>query len=135
MKLETLRIKPFIRSNNWISTFNIEEFSTDYSYFMNSLVKPVMFNEALLKIPANTTIIDICPKSIYENLIKDYCGSNTKYIAFDANLKNLLSGIGKLYEIGFNPQIKKLYPEVQYPVSNGTPFISPLIKWDHSKKW
>jgi fatty acid synthase len=133
--LKTLKIKPFIRSNNWISTFNIEEFSTDYRYFINSLVKPVMFNEALLKIPSNTTIIDISPKSIYENLIKDYCGSNLKYIAFDANLKNLLSGIGKLYEIGFNPQIKKLYPEVQYPVSRGTPFISPLIKWDHSKKW
>jgi fatty acid synthase len=28
-----------------------------------------------------------------------------------------------------------LYPKVQFPVPRGTPFISPLIKWDHSKKW
>lgn len=27
--------------------------------------------------------------------------------------------------------LTKLYPPVQYPVSRGTPMISPLVKWDH----
>lgn len=30
-------------------------------------------------------------------------------------------------------EISKLYPPVEFPVSRGTPMISPLIKWDHSE--
>ena len=33
---------------------------------------------------------------------------------------------------GLNPSIEKLYPKVEYPVSNGTKFISPMVKWDHT---
>lgn len=40
-----------------------------------------------------------------------------------------------MYELGFNPQIQNLYPKVEYPVSRGTPMISPRIKWDHSQNW
>ena len=28
-----------------------------------------------------------------------------------------------------------IFPPVSYPVSRGTPMISPLIKWDHSQSW
>lgn len=28
--------------------------------------------------------------------------------------------------------IAELYPKVEFPVSRGTPHISPHIKWDHS---
>jgi len=31
--------------------------------------------------------------------------------------------------------IGKLYPEVHFPVSQGTPMISSLIKWDHSEDY
>lgn len=31
--------------------------------------------------------------------------------------------------------IEKLYPPVQFPVSAGTPMISPLIKWDHANNY
>lgn len=31
--------------------------------------------------------------------------------------------------------IERLYPAVQYPVSRGTPNISPLIRWDHTEDW
>lgn len=27
----------------------------------------------------------------------------------------------------------KLYPPIEFPVSRGTPMISPLIKWEHSQ--
>lgn len=33
----------------------------------------------------------------------------------------------------FNPMM--LYPGVSFPVSKGTPMISPLIQWDHSISW
>ena len=31
--------------------------------------------------------------------------------------------------------MSKLYPPVDFPVSRGTPMISPLVKWDHSEDW
>lgn len=31
--------------------------------------------------------------------------------------------------------ISKLYPPVEFPVSRGTPMISPHIKWDHSQNY
>ena len=31
--------------------------------------------------------------------------------------------------------ISNLYPPVEFPVSRGTPMISPLIKWDHKEDW
>lgn len=31
--------------------------------------------------------------------------------------------------------LSKLYPPVSYPVSRGTPMISPLIKWKHERDW
>lgn len=40
-----------------------------------------------------------------------------------------------MYVAGCQPQLKKFYPEIKYPVSNQTPIISPLIKWDHKTSW
>lgn len=31
--------------------------------------------------------------------------------------------------------IEKLYTPISFPVSRGTPMISPLIEWDHSEDW
>lgn len=41
----------------------------------------------------------------------------------------------RLYEVGLQVQLANLYPPVQYPVSRGTPMISPLVKWEHSEDW
>jgi len=35
--------------------------------------------------------------------------------------------------MNFNPL--KIYPSTTFPVSRGTPMISPLVKWDHSQEW
>ena len=43
--------------------------------------------------------------------------------------------IFRLYELGYNPQIQNLFPTVEFPVSRGTPMISPKIIWNHSRKW
>lgn len=32
-------------------------------------------------------------------------------------------------------KLYKLYPNVDFPVSRGTPMISPLIRWEHSNDW
>jgi fatty acid synthase len=43
--------------------------------------------------------------------------------------------IGKLYELGVNPSIEKLYPKVEWPVARNTQSISSLIKWDHKENY
>ena len=35
--------------------------------------------------------------------------------------------------IDFNPL--RLHRPVKFPVSQGTPMLSPLVKWDHSMSW
>lgn len=37
----------------------------------------------------------------------------------------------RIFENGVDMDISKLYPPIEFPVSRGTPMISPLIKWDH----
>lgn len=41
----------------------------------------------------------------------------------------------RLYEKGFSPQLHNIYPTVEFPVSRGTPMISPKIIWKHHKDW
>jgi hypothetical protein len=36
---------------------------------------------------------------------------------------------------GCLPQVSKLYPAVQFPVSRGTPSVSPLVSWNHTEDW
>ena len=106
---------------------------------MDNLINPVLFNRALKQIPKNAVIIEIAPHHLLQSIIKRSFGLNITYIPLmkknSDNLKLLLTSIGKLYNLGFNPSIEKLYPKVVYPVSNGTLMISPLIQWDHEKDY
>jgi hypothetical protein len=40
-----------------------------------------------------------------------------------------------MFENGIDMDVSKLYPPVEFPVSRGTPMISPLIRWEHSENW
>lgn len=31
--------------------------------------------------------------------------------------------------------LANLYPKVEFPVSRGTPMISPLLRWDYRNDW
>ena len=53
----------------------------------------------------------------------------------EGNVNMILSAIGRLYQLGLNPDISQLYPRVSYPVRRGTQSISSLIKWDHLDNW
>ena len=41
----------------------------------------------------------------------------------------------RIFDAGLNPQLEKLYPFVEFPVSKCTPMIAPLIRWEHSEDW
>lgn len=36
---------------------------------------------------------------------------------------------------GLQIPFERLYPAVQFPVSRGTPMISPYVRWEHSEDW
>ncbi|KAK9736241.1 Polyketide synthase dehydratase [Popillia japonica] len=50
------------------------------------------------------------------------------------HVESLLINLGRLYEVGNNLKIDKLYPTIQLPVSRTTPMLSSLVRWDHRKK-
>ncbi|KAJ8919481.1 hypothetical protein NQ315_002102 [Exocentrus adspersus] len=94
-----------------------------------SNTEPVAANSVLLQIgysPREETE-DVTSISLFSCKSKSY-------------LLDFLKGLGRvnlsnfsLYEIGYNPQINKLYPDINLPVSRGTRMISPYIKWKHSR--
>lgn len=40
-----------------------------------------------------------------------------------------------MFENGIDMDVSQLYPPVEFPVSRGTPMISPMIRWEHSEDW
>jgi fatty acid synthase len=138
---------PKKRSKKWISTSVqsnklIEEELKNASaeYFVNNLLSPVLFYNALKTLPTDAIVIEIGPHSLFANIIKKSLES-VSYVPLvkrdqnDTNLELFLTSIGKLYELGVNPSIENLYPKVELPVARNTQSISSLIKWDHNESY
>lgn len=111
-------------------------------YFMQKLQDPNAEKDVIKKVPENCVMLEIGTSDLRTHLNEKTLGeTENKYVQFplknttDNGLVSWLETLGKLYEKGCNPDLEKLYPKVQYPVSRGTPMISPLIKWDHSRDW
>ena len=147
-KLKQVIPNPKPRSEKWISSsFPESRWGEDlakYSapaYYVNNLTSPVLFQEAIQHVPKNSIIIEIAPHCLLQAILKRSLGSDISYVGLmkrnnnSGNLDMLLSAVGKLYELGLNPKIEKLYPKVSYPVPRGTQSISPLVRWDHSQNW
>ena len=148
-KFSQLIPEPVRRGRRWISTcvddHQIKEDShmryASGQYFLFNMLSPVLFYEALQKLPPNTIIIEIGPHSLLQSSIKSSLGPGISYVPMmhknksSSNVQTILSAIGQLYSFSANPRLHTLYPSVVYPVSRGTQFISPLIGWDHSDNW
>ena len=146
--IKKLIIEPKERSAKWISSSVPEsDWNTDLAkycsaeYYEHNMSSAVLFHEALQHVPRNAVVIEIAPHPLLKSIIMRSLGSDITFIPLlmknnnFGNLQLILSSIGLLYQLGFNPNIDKLYPRVSYPVSRGTPSLSPLIKWDHSDDW
>lgn len=59
----------------------------------------------------------------------------TKSYKLDKDITSFFTSLGNIYLEGIDIDIKNLYPQVEYPVSKGTPPISSLIKWNHGHNW
>ncbi|XP_054160820.1 fatty acid synthase-like [Oppia nitens] len=143
--------KPRLRSSRWLSTsvVNLEQQDNDNNdilkyasseYFAYNLLNSVYFYDRLKTLPTDSIVIEMGPHSVFGKIVTDTLQSAT-YLSFmkkdsnDTNLDLFLSGLAKLYELGLNPSIDKLYPPVEWPVARNTQSIGSLIRWDHSKQY
>ncbi|XP_068717598.1 fatty acid synthase-like [Montipora capricornis] len=141
-------IVPKKRSSRWISTSIPEEkWDTElakYSssdYHVHNLVSPVLFQEALSKVPGDATVIEIAPHCLLQAILKRSLNKQTIIIPLmkrnhPNNLEFFLSGLGKLYSSGinFDPTPISL-TRASFPVHVSTPSIAPHMEWDHSQEW
>ncbi|XP_015179002.1 PREDICTED: fatty acid synthase [Polistes dominula] len=139
--------KPKPRSEKWLSTsVPRNEWSTSAAkfssaeYHANSLLKPVLFEETLALIPDNAVTIEIAPHATLTTILNKSLNSTITNIGLcqkdhTDNAEVFLQGLGKLYNNGHQLDLAVLYPPIEFPVSRGTPMISPSIRWDHKKDW
>ncbi|XP_075231646.1 fatty acid synthase-like [Lycorma delicatula] len=138
---------PKLRSERWISSsvpeseWNKE--SAKYcsaEYFTNNLLGTVLFEEASKHIPDNAIAIEIAPHGLLQAILRKSLKKNCINIPLTQRrqkdgLRFFLSAVGKMYLGGLLPDVKNIYPPVEYPVSCGTAPLSNLVSWDHSEDW
>ena len=100
------------------------------------------FSDVLLTVLStkiNELFSQVSAHHLLQPIVKKSLGFDLNYIPLmkrnGDNIRLLLESVGKLYTTGVNPCIERLYPKVEYPVSRGTPAISSLVEWDHSKSY
>lgn len=125
-------------SQMWQNSFCETQGLSYAEYFTNNLLSPVFFEKTERLYLKNSIIVEIAPDEVLQSVTKELL--DTTSIALlqrhhEDNIKVFLQGLGKMYNNGLQPQVANLYPTVHFPVSRGTPMISPSIKWNHSEDW
>lgn len=130
---------PKKRSAVWIATTEDVELSRTCSaeYLVHSLSCPTILQRP---IPKDAVVIEIAPHGHLQSLLKNAFSEDIVTMSLAQrdshdNIQHVLMAMGELYLHGANPRMEFLYPQIEFPVSRGTPMIAPLIKWDHSFDW
>ncbi|CAG9770336.1 unnamed protein product [Ceutorhynchus assimilis] len=105
-------------------------------YLINSFGRTKVFNDVKATLNEDFAIYEIGNGDSIDTLQKHFTNTHENFfLNVGEDLNGCLSSLGKLYELGLNPQISNIYPKIDFPVSRGTPMISPKIKWNHAQKW
>lgn len=107
-------------TSKWL---NLGESKSNTEYFVNIFEK----------LPESTFILNLSSEEFYKMIPPSI--EIFVYVNSDKYLNNFFELLGRLFEVGADPTIDLLYPAIEYPVSRGTPMISPLIRWDHQDNW
>ncbi|XP_063628215.1 fatty acid synthase-like [Cydia splendana] len=137
---------PKLRSERWVSTSvpqdrweeELAKFSSA-EYHTNNLLSPVLFEETSQLIPKNAVLVEVAPHGLLQAILKRAMPSCANVPltrrGHADNARFLLEAIGQLFMEGYYPDIRQLYPKVEFPVSTGTPHLSHLVEWAHQEKW
>ncbi|KYN02883.1 PREDICTED: fatty acid synthase-like [Cyphomyrmex costatus] len=137
---------PKERSSKWISTsiprtewFTSTSKFSSAEYHTQSILNTVLFQQTTDLISSSAVVIEIAPDGVLQHVLKKLLHPKVTSFVLNGHTEQhidiFLQGIGKLYNCGLQPQIGNLYPSVEFPVSRGTPMISPSIRWNHCENW
>ncbi|CRK94451.1 CLUMA_CG007958, isoform A [Clunio marinus] len=145
-KLNDVIKTPKKRSAKWLSSsypenqWNTQE--SQYSsgqYHTKNLLSPVLFEEVLNMLPENAMTVEIAPHGLLKSILKRSLKDGLHISLTQRDNPNgclfMMEALGQLFQNGVDIDIKNLYTPVAFPVSRGTPMISPLIKWDHQENY
>ncbi|XP_032664083.1 fatty acid synthase-like [Odontomachus brunneus] len=134
---------PKSRGITWLGRSRIEFDNSCASvakYYVDGILYPVPLENIIPLISKDIVFVEMMPHNVFQSIITKSLKSTITLISLckhsHANtIQDVLEGIGDIYNTGFQPQISNLYPPMQFPVSRGTPMISPLVRWNHSEDY
>ncbi|XP_061706817.1 fatty acid synthase-like [Cydia pomonella] len=137
---------PKLRGERWLSTSvpqaKWDEEIAKYSsaeYHTNNLLSPVLFEETSRLIPKDAVLVEVAPHGLLQAILKRAQPSCANVPltrrGHPDNARFLLEALGHLFMEGYYPDIRVLYPKVEFPVSTGTPHLSHLVEWAHQEQW
>ncbi|KAK8766017.1 hypothetical protein V5799_007198 [Amblyomma americanum] len=144
--LEKVVPQPKRRSKRWVSSsvpasrwHEPASQLCSAEYYVNNLVSPVLFREALEHVPKDAVVIEIAPHCLFQSILRRALGTGATCLGLmkrDADNKTFfLTSLGHLHTLGVQLDLTPLYPAVPFPVPRGTPSIGHLVSWDHSQRW
>lgn len=123
-------------SQIWQSPFCKTHELSYAEYFTDNLLSPALSEKTARRenwVFKNSIIVEIAPDNVFQSVITESTDTTISIALLqrhhEENIKVFLQGLGKMYNNGLQPQLANLYPTVQFPVSRGTPMISPSIKY------
>ncbi|XP_070380766.1 fatty acid synthase-like [Dermacentor albipictus] len=139
-------LEPKPRGKNWVSSSVPESRWKEPlaqhcspEYFVNNLVSPVLFCEALRHVPRDAIVVEIAPHCLLLSILRRALGSGASCVGLmkrdTDNHSFFLGSLGKLHTLGVKMDPSSLYPPVPWPVPRGTPNIGHLVSWDHTQQW
>ena len=138
--------EPKARSDSWISSSIPEKdwgsglhSTLSANYIVNNFLSPVLFYDAVRKIPERSTIVEVGPSGLLRGLIKR-AAPTCNAIALQSRdskdaVADFINALGKLFLAQVNFDANALGRSASFPVPASTPSISPLVTWDHSTSW
>lgn len=134
------------RSSRWVSTSVPESESASpeaskasAQYLVNNLLSPVLFAEALEKIPQEAVVVEVSPHGLLQAILRRSLPKAVPIplIRKDAKctMLHFLESLGKIYANGVFVDVGSIYPPLPSPVPVSTPSIASLVRWDHSQEW
>ncbi|KAJ4448692.1 hypothetical protein ANN_00082, partial [Periplaneta americana] len=133
--LRKLIPQPKCRSARWVSSSAPGNSFSSAEFHTQCLLGPVLFADAAKRIPPTAVVMEVAPHGVLQAALGRVLHKAAVCLALTQRMQPdgthlLLTGLGK-YVITLNRAYEFLY----YPVSRGTPMISPLIRWEHSQDW
>ncbi|RDD36517.1 Fatty acid synthase [Trichoplax sp. H2] len=145
--VEKIVTQPKLRSSRWISSSvpesKLHEDIAKYAgadYYVNNLVSPVLFYDAMQKVPEDAIVIEISPHHLLQAVLKRSMSKTCtimKTMRKDnpRNRELFFTTLGQLYMNGVNIDPSAFLTKTSLPVPPGTPMISSSVVWDHSQEW